>query len=71
MAKALRTHDLPAHQEHLKQQECRRNNAVGHRQRREALASKTFEELTTVEKDALLKLLALRMGLVKDSPDSE
>lgn len=37
--------------------------------RTDALSGKTFEQLTKNEKDTLLKVLALRAGLIQDSED--
>ena len=62
--KALTSGDIPAHAE--KRQAHKRA-----RQRSERFEGKTFEVLTSKEKDVLFKMLAIRAGLLEDSGDQD
>lgn len=57
---AKTTKSIPGHAERLAKKAARLN-------RQAASKGKTFEELDAEEKDNLLKELAVRFGLVKDS----
>lgn len=59
IAKTTKKH-IPGHAERLAAKAKRLN-------RLSAVQDKTFEDLTKKDKDALLKELAVRLGLVKDS----
>ena len=56
MAQAARTKDIHEHKKAL-------DRIRGDK----ALTNKTFEELSKAEKDALLKRVAIRLGMVKQS----
>ena len=66
MAEALKAKDVA-----LTPEQQARVDAQGRaRKREQALAGKTFEGLNKAEKDRLLKLVAVRLGLLIDSDDT-
>jgi len=62
--KALVGRDIPSHAAKLE-----RVRRVG--ERKTKLKGKTFESLSQKDKDALLKTLAIRAGLLEDSEDQD
>jgi len=58
-AKTTKKH-VPGHAERLTKKAARLNQIS-------TLQDKTFDELSKADKDALLKELAIRFGLIKDS----
>lgn len=62
--KALTGKDIPAHAAKL-------TKAAREGARSAKLKGKTFEALNQKEKDALLKTLAIRAGLLEDSEDQD
>ena len=69
MAEALRAKAV-APQQHRDAEQRRDRKRRRLETLRESLASKTFEDLTPQERNKLLKLVAVRLGLIKDSDDA-
>lgn len=69
MAEALRAKSV-APAAHTEEQQKRGRKQQQRQRTRGALAAKSFEALSASEKDMLLKLVAVRLGLIKDSDDA-
>lgn len=69
MAEALRAKAV-APQQHREAEQRRDRKRRRLESLREDLSAKTFEELTAPERTKLLKLVAIRLGLIKDSDDA-
>lgn len=63
MAQATKTKDLPAWTAELQSRRDQRDKGMTFKDR-------TFESLSPAEKDKVLKAVAIRLGMVKDSADS-
>lgn len=63
---ALKTRDDSAHSDKIAEASARKTRAAA----REQKGKKPFESLTDGEKDALLKELAVRAGLIDDTDDA-
>ena len=64
MAEALRTKDIPAWQAKKGQLNKKAQRAASESSKKEALPAKSFSQLTPIEKDKLLEILALQAGLI-------
>lgn len=62
MAKAIKTSELG-------EWHAAKAAKIAQRDRYEKHALKTFEQLTDKEREHILKLVAVRLGMVADSPD--
>jgi len=68
MATAVRTADIPGHVARVEGQSSRRKAKRQAKDFGASLSGKTFSELTGVEKDDLLKAIALELGLISPDP---